>query len=349
MDSFLGESLKLPQNKTISLEEGALEALEGRKNLLAFSAGVDSTALYHLLKEEGIDFDIALVNYKTRIQSDEEMHYARKLADQDGKTAHILEYPLKGSDFESQARKVRYDFFGSLIGEYGYENLITAHQLDDLLEWGLMQLCKGCGVAEFAGMEPLQKRENYTLVRPLLFIPKAELEKYLKAKDIRYFVDESNLQTHHTRNLFRHEAAAFLMKSCPNGIARSFRYMIEDKKTLLPNPKIIFHNGDLVCFDRPESETTAIRQIDKLLKERGYLLSGAQKREISRQKSAVVGGKWVVVIEEKDIWICPYVQATMPKEFKERCRKAKIPKTVRPYLFKTDSLERLLSTPFFSS
>ncbi len=333
---------KLPNN-TPSLEPEALRALREKKNLLAFSAGVDSTALYHLLKREKIDFDIALVNYKTRPQSDEEMQYAQQLAGRDGKNAHILEYPLQGSDFEQRARTVRYRYFESLIKECGYDNLVTAHQLDDLLEWGLMQLCKGCGVAEFVGMEPLQRREGYSLVRPLLFVPKAALLHYLENEGIRYFVDESNFQSRHTRNLFRHEAARFLMESCPEGIARSFRYMLEDKKALLPEPDIRFHHGDLVCFRRPESSTAAIRQTDRLLKERGYLLSSAQKREIMRQKSAVVGGEWAVVIEERDIWIAPYRKGVMPKSFKEACRRARVPKLMRPYLFETEGLERLLS------
>jgi len=69
-----------------------------------------------------------------------------------------------------------------------------------------------------------------------------------------------------------------------------------------------------------------------------------------RQKSAVVGGKWVVAQEERAVWIAPATRAAMPKSFKERCRKAKIPEKVRPYLFVSGCLEALLSAlPRFSS
>ena len=49
-----------------------LSYLKGKKNLLAFSAGVDSSALFFLLLEHDIKFDIALVNYGTRETSDKE-------------------------------------------------------------------------------------------------------------------------------------------------------------------------------------------------------------------------------------------------------------------------------------
>ena len=329
------------------LELEALEQLKRGKNLLAFSAGIDSTALYHLLKREKIPFDIALVNYKTRDQSDEEQAYAEKLAAHDRKRAFTLVQPLSGSDFERQARSVRYAFFEKLMEKHGYDNLITAHQLDDLLEWGLMQLCRGCGAAEFVGMQPVEKRRRYTLVRPLLFTPKQRLLDYLKQHAVRYFVDESNIDTRFTRNRFRQEAAAFLMRECSDGIARSFRYMLEDKRALLPEPTILFRYRALTLLKRPSTDMQTIRQIDRTLKQNGYILSKAQKEEILEKKSVAVGGKWVVELEPERVWIAPRRETEMPKPFKERCRVAKIPKKIRPYLFETDGLDALLS--FFSS
>jgi len=322
----------------------ALDQLHGKKNLLAFSAGIDSTALYHLLKQEDIPFDIALVNYKTRPQSDAEAHYAQTLAKEDGKNAYILTHPLTGSDFEQQARRVRYTFFQKIIKQHNYENLITAHQLNDLLEWGLMQLCKGCGVVEFVGMQPIEVRQHYTLVRPLLFTPKEKLLDYLKANKVDYFVDESNSDERYTRNRFRKEAAEFLMRENSAGIARSFRYMLEDKRELLPPPTILFQHEALIAIQRPPSNQQAIRLINRLLKERGYILSKAQQDEILEKASVVVGGQWVVELRSEDIWIAPYRQCAMPKSFKEKCRVLKIPKKVRPYLFETAGLECLLSS-----
>ena len=44
-------------------------AIKNQKNLLAFSAGVDSVALFFLLLEQNISFDIAIVDYNLIVQS----------------------------------------------------------------------------------------------------------------------------------------------------------------------------------------------------------------------------------------------------------------------------------------
>ena len=53
--------------------------LKKAKALLAFSHGIDSTALFHLLRQNNINFACALINYKTRPQSLNEYISARAL------------------------------------------------------------------------------------------------------------------------------------------------------------------------------------------------------------------------------------------------------------------------------
>ncbi|MEA1879510.1 MAG: ATP-binding protein, partial [Campylobacterota bacterium] len=50
--------------------------LNNKKNLLAFSAGIDSSALFFLLLENNIKFDIAIVDYNIRDQSKKEVTHA---------------------------------------------------------------------------------------------------------------------------------------------------------------------------------------------------------------------------------------------------------------------------------
>lgn len=51
------------------------------KNLLAFSSGVDSSALFFILLENNIPFDLAIVNYNTREESKNEIAYAKELTE----------------------------------------------------------------------------------------------------------------------------------------------------------------------------------------------------------------------------------------------------------------------------
>ena len=54
--------------------------LVDKKILLAFSGGIDSTALFFLLQECGIKCDLAIVDYGVREQSKDEVNYAKELA-----------------------------------------------------------------------------------------------------------------------------------------------------------------------------------------------------------------------------------------------------------------------------
>lgn len=316
---------------SLLLHEETLAFLRSRKNLLAFSSGGDSTALFFLLQQAKIPFDIALVNYKTRAQSDQEEAYAKTLAKRYHKHYFIFTCKLSSSNFEHHARIKRYSFFETLIANYGYETLLSAHHLGDRLEWFLMQLSKGAGLVEMLGMKETEQRESYTLVRPLLHLSKEALRTYLSENNIAYFDDESNENTYLLRNRFRHDFATPLLKEYAHGIAKSFDYLDEDAKRLFPYSQTRFQ--DLFLFERNDDDLINIRHIDKALKVLGKLLSNKEREEILRTKDCVVGGRFAVVFDEKSLWIAPFLQVAMPKKFKEHCRQERIPKKIRSYLF----------------
>lgn len=227
------------------------------------------------------------------------------------------------------ARKFRYDFFEELIETHSYTTLLTAHQLDDRFEWMMMQFCKGAGCAELAGMSMFTQKEHYTLIRPLLEIPKQRLEKYLIEGNITYFFDESNNDPRHTRNFFR-PLIAPLMKMYEKGIKKSFTY-IEKDLSAHANPSVITLK-ELSCF-KTADVTITLRTLSTLLKKRGTLLSQGQREEIIHQKECVIAGKWAIVTNDTYTLITPFVKDPMPKKFKEDCRKNGLPKLIRSYLF----------------
>ena len=139
--------------------------IKNSKNLLAFSGGVDSSALFFLLLNHKIDFDIAIVNYNTREQSKDEIEYALNLAKEYKKEIFIKDVKLENSsNFEKNARDIRYIFFEQIIKENSYETLITAHQLNDRLEWFLMQLSKGAGLVELFGIREFEEKKDYKIL-----------------------------------------------------------------------------------------------------------------------------------------------------------------------------------------
>jgi len=309
--------------------------LKEKKNLLAFSAGVDSSALLFLLIDNNISFDIALVNYGTRDNSDEEEAHAMALAEKYNLTCYTIKAPKFTTHFEKNARDLRYDFFEILINEHGYDTLLTAHQLNDQLEWLLMRLSKGAGVSELIGLEPVSQRKNYTLLRPLLEYSKDELLEYLETHKYPYFIDESNSDEKYERNQFRKVFSDPLMTQYKEGIKRSFGYLRKDKESLEKEFETIYAEKELRVI-KLHSETAKVKAADIALKELGYLLSAPQRLEIEKEDSLVIGGKWAVEMQNNLLYITPYINIDMPKKFKEKCRVLKVPSKIRSYCFQNE-------------
>ncbi|MEA2048413.1 MAG: tRNA lysidine(34) synthetase TilS [Campylobacterota bacterium] len=314
--------------------------LKSKKNLLAFSAGVDSSALFFLLLEHHIKFDIAIVNYGTRVNSDKEEAHAKALAKKYKLFCHSIKAPRFDTHFEKKARDFRYEFFESLISIEGYDTLLTAHQLNDQLEWLLMRFTKGAGTSELIGLETVSQRENYTLIRPLLEYSKEELLSYLNYNNYLYFLDESNSDETYERNAFRKYFSDPLIEKYKEGIKRSFTYLAKDKADLEKGFQIEYTEKKLrvIKLDNFRNKTKAT---DLALKKLGYLLSASQRQEIEKENSLVIGGVWAVEIKNDLLYISPYLTTEMPKKFKESCRVAKIPSKIRPYIFK-ENIDPLL-------
>jgi len=311
------------------------------KNLLAFSGGVDSTALFFLLTEHNIPFDICIVNYHQREQSELEVVYAKEIASAYGKVCFVEDYS-SDTFSEKDARDFRYEVFLSIIKKYHYQSLITAHQLNDKFEWFLMQLSKGAGLMELIGLQKVEKRENFTLYRPLLENTKEELLEYLERNNLHYFIDETNKDTKYKRNFFRKEFSDKFIHLYKEGLKKSFHYLEKDIQSLMIDfKKFEFEELTILRFVTLD-ENIMIRAIDKELKKRGIVISQKTREEIISKKSLVVSHTIAIEIRENFVWIAPMRESIMDKKFKEKCRIAKVPKYIRPYLFQLPNQEETL-------
>ncbi len=304
--------------------------IETKNNLLAFSGGIDSSALFYILLSKNIPFDIIIVDYNLREQSKEEVQYAKDLAKKYNKKCFISIYD--NNDFsEKSARDFRYRFFEEIISEYKYEILLTAHQLNDKLEWFFMQLSKGAGVVELIGLDYISKRDNYNLIRPLLDISKDELQGYLDKNNYKYFIDETNIDIKYKRNYFRKEFANKFIKEYKDGVRQSMTYIQKDIDSLLSYLDIKYKELYYAKFNSCD-KNIMIRYIDKSLKELGVMISKNTRDEILRQNEITISNKIAISIVNSSVWIAPKVDNTMDKKFKEKCRLLKIPKNIRNYL-----------------
>ena len=326
------------------LNKSTIAKLESSKNLLAFSAGGDSTALLFLLLQHEIKFDIAIVDYEVREQSKLELCYAHELAKKHDFECFSLTSPMIESNFEANARQIRYDFFDELIAQRGYDNLLTAHHLGDRFEWMLMQFCKGAGCPELTGMKELESRKNYALVRPLLHLDKSELLLYLQENKIRYFEDESNLHEKYKRNYFRKNHAKPLLEKHLSGIKKSFEYMDEDVRDLVEEMRMdTLH--EFAYAKSSHGKRSDLLSIDKYFKSIGFLISSNEKNLLKKNDTVVISRKFVVNQEHGFVFITPYMEAKeMTKEFKEKMRHLKIEPKLRAYVYSNKEVEALITS-----
>lgn len=312
-----------------------------KKFLLGFSGGVDSSALFFLLLESEVEFDLCIVDYALREQSVLEVAYAKQLAEQYQKKIHLLKAPKLSGNFESQARKIRYEFFGDLIRKYAYEGVILAHQLNDRLEWFLMQFLKGAGLNTLLGFNQIEKINDFWVFRPLLEVSKQELYAFCQKNSIMYFEDSSNQDEAFLRNKIR--KLTLSLGNHSRGILQSFEFLQTQREHLFP-PIDVLVLGDVRAFSKREKEQN-LHVLDLEAKKMGYVFSKKQKEEILRCDFSCEIASLIIESDQGRIFIAPKIafkpEMIFDSWYRDFARKNHIPKRLRKIIFFSLIQERI--------
>ncbi len=193
---------------------------------VAFSGGLDSTALLHALiqiEDIGTDRVTALhVNH----QLHEDSNLWEKACERSCAlwgvrclTHHLdLSTPSKFGGVEAAARKARYSWFGRQLNEYGV--LLTAHHLDDQVETVLANLFRGSGVHGLKGIVKKRDLGRGQVWRPLLHTQKEALHRYASSRRLHWIEDPANEDHRYSRNIIRHAILPLIKKTWP-GVDRT--------------------------------------------------------------------------------------------------------------------------------
>lgn len=175
--------------------------------VVAVSYGPDSMFLLDLLKNKYKNNKIVCchVHHNHRKESDLE---AKKLKEYCLSNNIIFEFmkivSYKNNKFtEEEARNKRYDFFEDVLAKYNSKYLFTAHHGDDLVETVLMKISRGSSFKGYGGISLVSNRENYKIIRPLLYLTKEDILNMCKTNNISFAVDKSNLSDNYKRNRYR--------------------------------------------------------------------------------------------------------------------------------------------------
>ena len=177
--------------------------------VVGVSSGPDSMCLLHLLCDlkNVLDFKIVVahMNHKVRKQADEDALFVENFAKDNNLDYEYYELDkVIKSNFHSESRIIRYDFFNKVISKYKANYLMTAHHSDDLIETILMRICRGSNLKGYSGFELITNKDTYKVVKPLMFYPKKNIIEYMDNNNYKYYIDHTNNSDDYLRNRYRH-------------------------------------------------------------------------------------------------------------------------------------------------
>ncbi len=200
--------------------------------VVALSGGVDSTALLLTLADqrESLAALRALhVNHHLMPNAGAWVRHCRRLARSLRVPLTILDAAVSTDTaraLEERARTARYRVLAAALRPH--EVLVTAQHADDQAETVLLQLLRGAGVAGLAAMPAVAPLGAGYLVRPLLGVRRAAIERYVRARQVSWVEDESNDDLQRARNFLRHRVLPALSEQWPGAVrtlARSARHL----------------------------------------------------------------------------------------------------------------------------
>ena len=222
---------------------GTLEPQKHRVINVAFSGGIDSTALLSLVvslrTHLGLRIRALHVNHDWTPDSDTwEAHCSRFCSDLSVPFESYKFSPEEhcartqgrssGKSGEARARELRYQWFARMIQSEGL--LVTGHHLDDQGETLFFRLMRGASVRGLGAIRPFQRMYGLKVVRPLLDVPKERLADWVTERGLPTICDPSNSDEAYDRNLLRRQIFPVLQSRWPSAaqtLARSASHFQE--------------------------------------------------------------------------------------------------------------------------
>jgi tRNA(Ile)-lysidine synthetase-like protein len=236
--------------------------IPGETLIVGVSGGPDSLCLLHLLRrlapELRLWLHVAHLHHGLRgAEADADAAFVAELADCWGLPCTVSRVDVTalareaGRSLEEAARQARYRFLAGVADAGGASTLAVGHNADDQAETVLMHFLRGSGVAGLRGMLPrtaqlavasgtdgvanepspspdprVAASPRLHLVRPLLSIPRVDIEVYCAEYRLAPRTDRSNEDTTFFRNRLRHELLPLLETYNP-GIRRVLAHTAE--------------------------------------------------------------------------------------------------------------------------
>ncbi|MEX1024366.1 MAG: tRNA lysidine(34) synthetase TilS [Planctomycetota bacterium] len=216
----------------------------GERLAVALSGGADSVYLLTVLAEASPAVDVVAIHVAHALrgaESEADAAFCRALAARLGVPFVRAEAPVApGAGVEERARQARYPALVSAAEQLGASALLTAHHADDAIETLLWRWIRGSALEGLRGAAHERAAgfgsASVRIVRPLTQLRREEVRALLRARDIEWREDSSNLDPAHTRTRIRHGLLPELERLFGRGAVdnlEAFGRAVEDLETAL--------------------------------------------------------------------------------------------------------------------
>jgi len=189
-----------------------------KRVFLAYSGGLDSSVLLHLLVSAGRGYEIIPwhINHgllDVAMQMEQFCIAQAEKYDLVARVDHLELGDIKGN-IEAEARHQRYHLFKreTVVGDC----VLTAHHADDQAETLLLNALRGSGTAGLRGIARRRSFGGGILLRPLLGFSRADIEDYADIHNLDWFDDPSNASNRFDRNYLRNQVIPAIRQRWPH-------------------------------------------------------------------------------------------------------------------------------------
>ena len=184
---------------------------------LAYSGGVDSQVLLHLLHLTKLQVTAVYIDHGLQAVSTEwakHCAYQCRQFDIPFQVIRVDALPKSGEGPEAAARMARYAAFKTLIEDDMC--LLTAQHQDDQSETVLLQLLRGAGAAGLSAMPELSEFSAGWHFRPLINDTQETILEYARQHSLTWVDDPTNQQQDYYRNYLRHTVIPEIKQRWPS-------------------------------------------------------------------------------------------------------------------------------------
>lgn len=206
---------------------------------VAFSGGLDSTVLLHILATQIPSSSrpalrAVYIHHGLQQAAEDWPAHCQSVCEQLGVALSVIKIKVaQQASVEQAARNARYTAYAEHLQPE--ELLLMAQHQDDQAETLLFRLLRGSGVTGLQAIPRQRALGQAHLLRPLLGIARQELEDYAQQHQLNWVEDPSNAEEYFDRNFLRRQIIPLLKQRWPATLSvlqRATEHMREAQQLL---------------------------------------------------------------------------------------------------------------------